>query len=61
MQSYDSDTPDAATLSMPLVFLVSPNDPPAWCTATMWMERSTDGLRGEEGTFSMCTFFGWRR
>ncbi|MEO8602727.1 MAG: glycoside hydrolase family 15 protein [bacterium] len=75
-QSFDSDTLDAATLMMPLVFFVSPTDPRMLHTLDAInrspmhgglvsdglvyrydVEKTPDGLRGEEGTFSMCTFW----
>jgi len=71
VQSYDSETLDASNLIMPLVFFVAPRDPRF--TATLeatkrdlsWgslvhrynPESSPDGLPGDEGTFSMCTFW----
>jgi len=71
VQAYDSDTLDAANLIMPLVFFVSPTDPRFLSTLDAIqrdltsgslvhrydVERSPDGLEGEEGTFSMCTFW----
>ena len=71
VQSYGSDSLDAANLIMPLVFFLSPTDPRMLSTldATMRelssgslvhrydVERSPDGLAGDEGTFSMCTFW----
>ncbi|HKC26856.1 MAG TPA: glycoside hydrolase family 15 protein [Jatrophihabitans sp.] len=62
---------DAALLYMPLVGFVSPTDP-MWLSTLRAMdeelvsdslvyrydpEASPDGLRGSEGTFSMCTFW----
>jgi GH15 family glucan-1,4-alpha-glucosidase len=71
IQSYGSQTLDASNLVMPLVFFVSPRDPRF--TATLEAIRrdlswgslvhrydpkaSPDGLEGDEGTFSMCTFW----
>lgn len=71
VQSYDSDVLDAANLIMPLVFFLSPNDPRMVATldATMKelvsdslvyrynLDKTHDGLDGEEGTFSICTFW----
>ncbi|MFQ5944965.1 MAG: glycoside hydrolase family 15 protein [Anaerolineae bacterium] len=71
VQSYGSQTVDASNLIMPLVFFVSPTDPRMLATldATMRelvadslvyrynVETTADGLTGEEGTFSMCTFW----
>ena len=71
VQYYEGETLDASNLIMPLVFFVSPRDPRF--TATLeairrdltWgslvhrydPEQSPDGLEGDEGTFSMCTFW----
>jgi GH15 family glucan-1,4-alpha-glucosidase len=71
VQSYDHDSLDAANLIMPLVFFVSPRDPRFLATldaiqATLTkgslvhrydVAASPDGLAGDEGTFSMCTFW----
>jgi GH15 family glucan-1,4-alpha-glucosidase len=71
VQAYDSETLDAANLIMPLVFFVSPTDPRFLSTLEAIrrdltsgslvhrydVEQSPDGLEGEEGTFSMCTFW----
>ena len=71
VQAYDSTTLDAANLIMPLVFFVSPSDPRFASTLDAIqrgltsgslvyrydVEQSPDGLEGEEGTFSMCTFW----
>ena len=71
VQAYDSETLDAANLIMPLVFFVSPTDPRFLSTLDAIqrdltsgslvhrydVEQSPDGLEGEEGTFSMCTFW----
>lgn len=75
-QSFGSDTLDAATLIMPLVFFLSPTDPRMLQTIDAIyrsprhgglvsdglvyrydVEETPDGLRGEEGTFNMCTFW----
>jgi pentatricopeptide repeat protein len=71
VQSYGSESLDAANLMMPLVFFLSPRDPRMLSTldATMEelvsdslvyrynVEQTDDGLPGEEGTFSICTFW----
>ena len=72
VQSFDSDTLDAANLLMPLVFFMSPKDPRMLSTIDQVIseltsdslvrrynvhEAAPDGLTGEEGTFSMCTFW----
>jgi GH15 family glucan-1,4-alpha-glucosidase len=71
VQSYDSDTLDAANLLMPLLGFVSPTEP-RWLSTLDAMSKtlvsdslvyrydpsaSPDGLKGSEGTFSLCTFF----
>ncbi|MEU2622026.1 glycoside hydrolase family 15 protein [Streptomyces sp. NPDC007157] len=70
VQHYDSDVLDASLLLMPRVGFVAPKDP-AWLSTLDAMDRklvsdslvyrydpaaSPDGLRGSEGTFSLCTF-----
>lgn len=71
VQAYDSDALDASSLLMPLVFFVSPMDPRMLKTLDAVrrelvadslvrrysLEHSRDGLMGEEGTFSLCTFW----
>ncbi len=72
VQAYDSEALDAANLIMPLVFFVSPTDPRMLSTLDRTLEQlalgslvyrydtnraASDGLEGEEGTFSMCTFW----
>jgi GH15 family glucan-1,4-alpha-glucosidase len=72
VQAYDSEALDAANLIMPLVFFVSPTDPRMLSTLDRTLEQlalgslvyrydtntaAADGLEGEEGTFSMCTFW----
>jgi pentatricopeptide repeat protein len=71
VQAYGSESLDAANLIMPLVFFVSPRDPRFLATLEAIqrdltkgslvhrydVEASPDGLEGEEGTFSMCTFW----
>lgn len=71
VQHYDTDVLDASILLMPLVKFISPTDP-RWLSTLDEISRelvsdslvarynpqaSPDGLRGEEGTFSMCTFW----
>jgi GH15 family glucan-1,4-alpha-glucosidase len=71
VQSYGSKSIDASALLMPLVFFVSPTDPRLLRTLEAILreltsdhlvhryrnERETDGFTGEEGTFSLCTFW----
>jgi GH15 family glucan-1,4-alpha-glucosidase len=71
VQHYGSETLDASLLLMPLVLFIAPQDP-HWVSTLdaigeelvsdslvyrYNVEASPDGLRGEEGTFSMCTFW----
>jgi len=71
-QHYDTDALDASNLLMPLTFFISPTDPRMLSTLDATLDRLTtdslvyryqigrgasDGLAGEEGTFSMCTFW----
>jgi len=71
VQHYDTDVLDASLLLMPLVKFVSPTDP-RWLSTLDAIghelvsdslvsrynpQAAPDGLRGEEGTFSMCTFW----
>jgi GH15 family glucan-1,4-alpha-glucosidase len=71
VQVHGSDVLDAAILMMPLVGFVAPNDP-KWQATLDAIGRtlvsdslvyrydpkaSPDGLRGDEGTFSICTFW----
>jgi pentatricopeptide repeat protein len=71
VQYYGSDVLDAALLIMPMTDFVSPSDP-LWQSTLHAIDRhlvsdslvyrydpeaSPDGLRGSEGTFSMCTFW----
>jgi GH15 family glucan-1,4-alpha-glucosidase len=71
VQHYDGDVLDASLLMMPLVKFVSPTDP-LWLStldaigSTLVsdslvyrydVEASPDGLEGEEGTFSICSFW----
>ncbi|GLZ31009.1 glucoamylase [Lentzea sp. NBRC 105346] len=70
VQQYDSDVLDASLLRMPKVGFVAPTDP-QWLSTLSAMRTglvtdslvyrydpasSPDGLRGCEGTFSLCTF-----
>ncbi|WP_327262355.1 glycoside hydrolase family 15 protein [Streptomyces sp. NBC_01232] len=70
IQHYGSDVLDASLLLMPRVQFLSPRDP-TWLSTLDAMDRklvsdslvyrydpaaSPDGLRGSEGTFSLCTF-----
>lgn len=70
VQHYDSEVLDAALLLMPVVGFLSPKDR-RWLSTLDAMEAelvsdslvhrydplaSPDGLRGEEGTFSLCSF-----
>ena len=71
VQSYGSDCLDASNLIMPLVFFLSPTDPRMLGTldATLHelvsdslvrrynVAQTFDGLMGDEGTFSICTFW----
>jgi GH15 family glucan-1,4-alpha-glucosidase len=71
VQAYDSEALDASLLLMPLVFFLSPTDPRMLSTVEAIqrelvsdslvyrynLERTSDGLLGEEGTFSICTFW----
>ena len=71
VQYYGSKVLDASLLKMPLVGFIAPNDP-IWLSTLAAMDRalvsdslvyrydpaaSPDGLRGSEGTFSICTFW----
>ncbi|MFB9890334.1 glycoside hydrolase family 15 protein [Planobispora takensis] len=71
VQYYDGDVLDASILYMPLVGFIAPGDP-MWQSTLRAMDEvlvsdslvyrydpmaSPDGLRGSEGTFSMCTFW----
>jgi pentatricopeptide repeat protein len=71
VQSYGSNALDASTLLMPLVFFASATDPKMMKTLEAIQRELTsdhlvrryrndaaeDGLKGEEGTFSVCTFW----
>jgi GH15 family glucan-1,4-alpha-glucosidase len=71
VQHYQTDVLDAALLSMPTVGFLPPNDP-MWRSTLRAMDEelvsdslvyrynpsaSPDGLRGSEGTFTMCSFW----
>jgi GH15 family glucan-1,4-alpha-glucosidase len=71
VQHYETDVLDAGVLLMPLVHFVSPTDP-RWLSTLEAISKelvsdslvyrynvtaSPDGLTGEEGTFSLCTFW----
>jgi GH15 family glucan-1,4-alpha-glucosidase len=71
VQHYDTDVLDASVLVMPLVKFVAPTDP-RWLSTLDAMtealvsdslvyrynvDASPDGIEGEEGTFSICTFW----
>jgi GH15 family glucan-1,4-alpha-glucosidase len=71
VQHYDTDVLDASVLLMPLVKFIAPTDP-RWLSTLDAISTelvsdslvyryntaaSPDGLRGEEGTFSICTFW----
>lgn len=70
-QSYGSDVLDSALLMMPLQGFIAPSDP-MWLDTLKAIDRelvsdslvyrynpsaSPDGLAGNEGTFSLCTFW----
>jgi GH15 family glucan-1,4-alpha-glucosidase len=71
IQAYGTETLDASLLLMPLLGFVSPMEPRWTSTLDAMTETlvsdslvyrydpnaSPDGLRGSEGTFSLCTFF----
>ncbi len=71
-QYYGAHTLDASALLMPLVFFMAPQDPRMQSTIKAIEEKLTydslvyrynadesapDGLEGDEGTFTMCTFW----
>jgi GH15 family glucan-1,4-alpha-glucosidase len=72
MQHHDADTVDASSLLMPMVRFIGATDP-RWLSTLRRIERELvddslvfryrigeaahDGLQGEEGTFSMCSFW----
>jgi GH15 family glucan-1,4-alpha-glucosidase len=70
-QHYDTDVLDSSLLMMPLQGFIAPRDP-MWLSTLAAMDRelvsdslvyrynpsaSPDGLAGNEGTFSLCTFW----
>jgi GH15 family glucan-1,4-alpha-glucosidase len=70
-QHYDTEVLDSSLLMMPLQGFIAPNDP-MWQSTLKAMDRelvsdslvyrynpsaSPDGLAGDEGTFSLCTFW----
>jgi len=70
-QHYDTEVLDSSLLTMPLQGFISPRDP-RWVSTLAAMDRelvsdslvyrynpsaSPDGLKGDEGTFSLCTFW----
>jgi len=72
VQYFGSDALDASNLLMPLVLFISPKDPRMISTIDRTLEElvsdslvyryeigrgAGDGLSGQEGTFSMCTFW----
>jgi GH15 family glucan-1,4-alpha-glucosidase len=71
VQSYETRELDASSLLMPLVFFLSPTDPRMLKTMEAVQRELTsdhlvhryrtdhvkDGLVGQEGTFSLCTFW----
>jgi GH15 family glucan-1,4-alpha-glucosidase len=71
VQHYDSHVLDASLLLMPLVKFIAPKDPRLLSTLDAIsnelvsdslvyrynVEAAPDGIRGDEGTFSMCSFW----
>jgi GH15 family glucan-1,4-alpha-glucosidase len=71
VQHYGSDVLDASVLLMPLTLFIAPKDPKWLSTLDAIgdelvsdslvyrynVEASPDGLRGDEGTFSICSFW----
>ena len=70
-QHYDTEVLDSSNLLMPLQGFIAPSDP-MWLSTLRAMDRelvsdslvyrynpsaSPDGLAGDEGTFSLCTFW----
>jgi GH15 family glucan-1,4-alpha-glucosidase len=70
-QHYDTEVLDSSLLLMPLQGFIAPRDP-MWLSTLNAMDRelvsdslvyrynpsaSPDGLKGDEGTFSLCTFW----
>ena len=71
VQHYDTDVLDASLLLMPLMGFIAPHDP-MWTSTMVAIDdelvsdslvyrynpsASPDGLRGSEGTFTLCSFF----
>jgi GH15 family glucan-1,4-alpha-glucosidase len=71
VQHYDADVLDASVLLMPMVKFIAPRDP-RWLSTLdaigqelvsdslvyrYNVKASPDGIEGDEGTFSMCTFW----
>ncbi|GAA3398090.1 glycoside hydrolase family 15 protein [Cryptosporangium minutisporangium] len=70
-QHYDTDALDASALMLPLVRFLPPDDPRIKATVLAIadeltveglvlrykVEETDDGLRGEEGTFAICSFW----
>ena len=71
MQHYDTEVLDASLMMMPLAKFIAPTDP-RWLSTLEAIddelvsdslvyrynvEASPDGLHGDEGTFSMCSFW----
>jgi GH15 family glucan-1,4-alpha-glucosidase len=71
VQHYDTDVLDASVMMMPLAKFIAPTDP-RWLSTLEAIDRelvsdslvyrynveaSPDGLRGDEGTFSICSFW----
>jgi GH15 family glucan-1,4-alpha-glucosidase len=71
VQHYETDVLDASVLLMPLVKLIAPTDPRWVSTLDLIADElvsdslvyrynpsaTPDGLEGDEGTFSMCSFW----
>jgi GH15 family glucan-1,4-alpha-glucosidase len=71
VQHYDTEVLDASLLLMPLMKFIAPTDPRWLSTLDVIsaelvsdslvyrynVEASPDGLAGDEGTFSICTFW----
>ena len=67
-QHYETDDPDAANLLMPIVGFISPNHPKfrknlkttiskLSVNGLLYRYKTKDNLRGEEGTFTLCTLW----
>jgi GH15 family glucan-1,4-alpha-glucosidase len=67
-QHYETDEPDAANLLMPLVGFISPTHPKfrenleatireLSLNGLVYRYRTKDNLRGQEGTFTLCTLW----